>query len=232
MADRVMLSIDGRDVSMAAGATVLDAARAAGADVPTICFHEHCTPNGLCRMCVVEVEGQRALAASCVTLAAEGMRVSTHTPRVERSRRTILELLSSAVDLSHAPEIDEMAREHGADPSRFDGGERREHAVMDDNPMYVRDYSKCVLCWRCVQVCGEDAQYTFALGFGGRGFHTVIATFGDKPMPETTCVFCGQCVAVCPTNAIQPKREWLLESGASPDDVIEIARPSRRRRRD
>lgn len=232
MSDSIALSVDGQAVSVPIGATVLEAARATGADVPTICYHEHCTPNGLCRMCVVEIEGSRTLVASCVTQAAEGMRVQTRTERVERSRRTILEMLSSAVDLSHAPEIQTMARDYAADPARFPDAERREHAVLDDNPMYIRDYSKCVLCWRCVQVCAEDAQYTFALSFGGRGFHTVIATAGDKPMPETTCVFCGQCAAVCPTNAIQPKREWLLENGASPDDVIEIARPNRRRRRE
>ncbi|MCS7040178.1 MAG: 4Fe-4S binding protein, partial [Anaerolineae bacterium] len=92
---------------------------------------------------------------------------------------------------------------------------RREHGpVMVDNPFYVRDYVKCILCWRCVQVCAEDVQFTFALGFNGRGFETSIATFFDRPMPETTCVFCGNCVGVCPTGALKGKREYLAAQGA------------------
>jgi predicted molibdopterin-dependent oxidoreductase YjgC len=85
--------------------------------------------------------------------------------------------------------------------------------------MFVRDYSKCLLCWRCVQVCAEDAQYTFAINFDGRGFETQISTFFDKAIPETSCVLCGQCVAVCPTGALKPKREFLLEQGMSPQDI-------------
>jgi predicted molibdopterin-dependent oxidoreductase YjgC len=96
--------------------------------------------------------------------------------------------------------------------------------------MYLRDYAKCVLCWRCVQVCAEDAQYTYAINFSGRGFETQIGTFFDKPLPETTCVFCGQCVGVCPTNALKPKREWLLEQGFSLEQVLASTRQERRRR--
>ena len=101
--------------------------------------------------------------------------------------------------------------------------------MIDDNPMFVRDYAKCVLCWRCVQVCAEDAQYTFALSFDGRGYETQIGTFFDKPMPETTCVFCGQCVGVCPTGALKPRREWLLEQGKTPDEILTLTRSDRRR---
>ena len=108
---------------------------------------------------------------------------------------------------------------------------RRERPVIDDNPMYVRDYANCILCWRCVQVCAEDAQYTFALSFDGRGFETQIGTFFDRAMPETTCVFCGQCVGVCPTNALKPRREFLLEEGKTPDEIMELSRSERRRRR-
>jgi predicted molibdopterin-dependent oxidoreductase YjgC len=159
------------------------------------------------------------------------MNVQTRSPRVERSRRTILEMLNSAVDLSEAPEIQEMLAGYSADMVRFPAAESREAPVLDDNPMYVRDYAKCVLCWRCVQVCAEDAQYTFALNFSGRGYETQIATFFDRPMPETTCVFCGQCVGVCPTGALKPKREWLLEQGMSPDDIMNLTRTERKRRR-
>ncbi len=97
--------------------------------------------------------------------------------------------------------------------------------------MYVRDYAKCVLCWRCVQVCADDAQYTYAINFKGRGFETQIGTFFDLPMPATTCVFCGQCVGVCPTGALKPKREWLLEQGMTPDEILQVTRSERRRKR-
>jgi predicted molibdopterin-dependent oxidoreductase YjgC len=90
---------------------------------------------------------------------------------------------------------------------------------LDDNPFYIRDYSKCVLCWRCVQACGDDLQFTYALSLGGRGHATRIATFADAPMPETTCVFCGNCVAVCPTNALKNKTEHFLERGMDYDQI-------------
>ena len=226
----VNLTIDGQPIAVPAGTTLLQAARSLGEEIPTICYHEACTSNGLCRMCVVEVEGARVLAASCVAQVSEGMKVQTRTPRVERSRRTILEMLNSAVDLSQAPEIQAMQADYAAELERFPDAAARQVPVLDDNPMYVRDYSKCVLCWRCVQVCAEDAQYTFALNFSGRGFETMIATFFDKPMPETTCVFCGQCVGVCPTGALKPKREWLLEQGRTPDEIMQLTRTERRRK--
>jgi NADP-reducing hydrogenase subunit HndD len=97
--------------------------------------------------------------------------------------------------------------------------------------MYIRDYSKCILCWRCVQVCAEDAQFTYAINFKGRGFDTGIGTFFDKPMPETTCVFCGQCVGVCPTGALKSKREALLEEGFSLDEIMQSTRGGKKRRR-
>jgi predicted molibdopterin-dependent oxidoreductase YjgC len=158
------------------------------------------------------------------------MVVHTRSERVERSRRTILEMLSSAVDLSEAPGIQPMLTDYAADPRRFPQAERRDVPLLDDNPMYLRDYAKCVLCWRCVQVCADDAQYTYAINFSGRGFDTQIGTFFDKPLPETTCVFCGQCVGVCPTNALKPKREWLLEQGLSLEQIMASTRPARRRR--
>ncbi|MBP7691716.1 MAG: (2Fe-2S)-binding protein [Anaerolineales bacterium] len=230
MAD-VTLTIDGQPVTVPAGTTLLKAAAEIGQAIPTICYHEHCTANGLCRMCVVEVEGARLLQPACLVPAAEGMRVKTRSERVERSRRTIVEMLNASVDLSQAPEIQTQLQDYGADRARFPEAERRERPVIDDNPMYVRDYAKCILCWRCVQVCADDAQYTFALTFDGRGYETQIGTFFDKPMPATTCVFCGQCVGVCPTNALKPKREWLLELGQTPDEIMAQTRSGRRRRR-
>ncbi len=229
--NHVTLTIDGQPVSVPAGSTILKAAAMLGIEVPTICYHEACTSNALCRLCVVEVEKQRLLQPACVAQVSDNMVVHTRTQRVERSRRTILEMLDSAVDLSEAPEIQVQMDDYGVDHNRFPAAERRNPPLIDDNPMYVRDYAKCVLCWRCVQVCAEDAQYTFALNFDGRGFETQIGTFFDQPMPDTTCVFCGQCVGVCPTGALKPRREWLLEQGKTPDEIMQVSRSERRSRR-
>ena len=160
------------------------------------------------------------------------MQVQTRSEKVVRARKTILEMLVSSVDLSDSPEIQKMMAEYGASSDRFPDSERREIEVKDDNPMYLRDYEKCVLCWRCVQVCAEDAQYTFALSFNGRGYETEIGTFFNSPMPATSCVFCGQCVGVCPTGALKPKREFLLEQGMSPEEitVMSSGRKDRRKR--
>jgi NADH dehydrogenase/NADH:ubiquinone oxidoreductase subunit G len=230
MPDEVTLTIDGTPVTVQAGTTILKAAEQIGEKIPTICYHEACTANALCRLCVVEVEGARVLSPSCVAQVSEGMKVQTRSPKVERSRRTILEMLASAVDLSEAPEIQSHMQAYVAQEGRFPEGERRQPPLLDDNPMYVRDYSKCVLCWRCVQVCANDAQYTYAINFKGRGFETSIGTFFDKSMPATTCVFCGQCVGVCPTGALKPKREWLLEQGMTPDELMQMTRSERKRK--
>jgi NADH dehydrogenase/NADH:ubiquinone oxidoreductase subunit G len=231
MANEITLTLDGKEISVESGTILLDAARENSADVPTICYHEATTANGLCRMCVVEVEGMRLLQPACVVKAAEGMKVKTRSEKVDRSRKTILEMLASTMDLSDAPEILTMMDEYTASGERFPDAERRESEVKDDNPMYVRDYSKCLLCWRCVQVCAEDAQYTYAINFEGRGYETQIGTFFDKAIPETTCVLCGQCVGVCPTGALKPKRQYLLEQGVSAEE-ISVLNVGRKRRKE
>jgi NADH dehydrogenase/NADH:ubiquinone oxidoreductase subunit G len=232
MADTITLTIDDRKVSVPIGTTILQAAEQLGIHIPTICYHPALTANAVCRICVVEVQGGRVLQPACVVQASEGMVVHTRSERVIRSRRTILEMLVSTVNLDEAPEILALFEEYGVDPTRFDGGAKRDFELLDDNPFYVRDYSQCVMCWRCVQVCAEDAQFAFALSYGERGFHSHIATFFDAPMPSTTCVFCGQCVGVCPTGALKPKREWGLEQGMDYDQIREITRKGKRRRDD
>ncbi|MCC7352701.1 MAG: (2Fe-2S)-binding protein [Anaerolineae bacterium] len=177
MTDTVTLTIDGNQVTVPAGTTLLDAAAQIGITIPTTCYHPTLTANGLCRVCSVEVEGARTLVSSCVAKVAEGMVVHTESERVRRSRRTILEMLASAVDVSEAPEIVAQMQQYGVDAGRFAGTERREIPLLDDNPFYIRDYAKCILCWRCVQVCAEDVQHTFALNLSGRGFETTIGTF-------------------------------------------------------
>lgn len=226
----ITLTIDGRALDVEPDLTLLEAAAQAGIVIPTICWHPATTSNGLCRMCVVEVEGMRLLQPACVVKAAQGMQVRTRSERIDRARRTLLEMLAASVDLSDSPEILSMMQEYGASPQRFPEAERREVDIKDDNPMYIRDYAKCVLCWRCVQVCADDAQYTYAINFSGRGYETQIGTFFDSPMPATTCVFCGQCVGVCPSGALKPKREFLLEQGHSPDEIV-VMNSGRKRRK-
>ncbi len=231
MSETVTLTIDGQQITVPTGTTILDAAAQAGIDIPVICYHPHLSANGLCRICSVDV-GWRVQAAACVTECADGMEVHTRNEAVERGRRTILELLNSTIDLSEAPEIVAMMAEYGADETRFDAGKRRESPIYDDNPFYVRDYNQCLNCWRCVQVCAEDAQYAFALTFDGRGFDTAIGTFMGDGMTDTTCVFCGQCVGVCPTGALKPKRQALLEQGENPDDIFFQTRGGRKLKKD
>jgi predicted molibdopterin-dependent oxidoreductase YjgC len=186
------------------------------------------TANGLCRVCSVEA-GWRVQAAACVAPCQQGMEVKTQSQEVRRGRRVILEMLASTVDLAEAPEILALLEEYEADTERFQEGKRREFPVYDDNPFYIRDYNQCINCWRCVQICAEDAQYTFALNFDGRGFDTSIGTFMDNGMMDTTCVFCGQCVGVCPTGALKPKRQALLEEGTDPDEIFWQTRRKRKK---
>ena len=231
MTENITLVIDGKEFTVEQGKTLLDAARENGMDIPTICWHEATKANGLCRMCVVEVEGMRVLQPACIVEAGAGMKVQTRSEKVIRARKTILEMLASTMDLSDAPEILTMMDEYGASAERFPDAERRESEVKDDNPMFIRDYSKCLTCWRCVQVCADDAQYTFAINFSGRGYETQIGTFFDKSIPETTCVLCGQCVGVCPTGALKPKRQFMLEQGMSPQE-ISVLNTGRKRRKE
>jgi predicted molibdopterin-dependent oxidoreductase YjgC len=209
----VTLSVDGEDVSVPQGATVLDACRAAGKDVPTLCYLETLTPVNVCRVCVVELEGARVLVPACSRKAEQAMRIHTDSPRVRTSRKVVLELLASSVDLSIAPEVQGMLCEYGADPDRFgrrDAIATTAQPVKVDNDLYVRDYAKCVLCYKCVEACGTDAQNTFAIAVAGRGFDARISTELDVPLPESACVYCGNCIAVCPTGALMAKPEFEL----------------------
>jgi NADH dehydrogenase/NADH:ubiquinone oxidoreductase subunit G len=227
----ITLTIDDQTITVPKGTTILRAAQQIKKEIPTICYHPHFTAPSLCRMCVVEVEKSRVLVQSCSRECENGMVVRTNTPRVQQARKMILELLHSAVDVSEAPEIQAYTRQYGADAQRFGDGARRDLPRHDDNPFYIRDYSKCILCWRCVQACGEDVQWTFAIHKAGRGFETRIATFFDQPIPESTCVYCGNCVQACPTGALKAKREFWIESGRDVNELVRHSRLERRRKR-
>lgn len=228
----IAFKLDGQDITVAEGTTILEAAEQLGKEVPIICYHDATTPNGLCRMCVVDVDGGRLLQPACIAECSAGSEVETRNERVERSRRTILEMLDSSVDLSEAPELQDMMSDYSAESERFPDAKRREHEIIDDNPFFVRDYEQCVLCWRCVQVCAEDAQFTFALTLKGRGHDTQVSTAHEIAMTDSPCVFCGQCVGVCPTGALKAKAEWGLQQGLSHEEIRQSTKRQRRKNKD
>lgn len=232
--EQVDLTIDGRKVSVPGGSTLLDATRSLGIDTPTLCYLETLTPVNVCRVCVVELEGSRALVPSCSRKAEPGMVVHTASERVRHSRRLVLELLASSVDLSlGSPELKRWISEYGARPERFGAAapgacprdethtgkhtpcapgraETVAQPVKIDNELYARDYSRCILCYKCVSACGTDAQNTFAIAVAGRGFDARISTEFDLPLGDSACVYCGNCIGVCPTGALQPRTELDL----------------------
>jgi predicted molibdopterin-dependent oxidoreductase YjgC len=252
MPKRVTLQIDGVEVSVPAGSTILEACRAQGLDIPTLCYLENLTPVNVCRVCVVEVKGSRVLAPACSRAVEEGMEVQTESERVRHSRKVVLEFLGSSVDLSLAgPQVPngDAARyreRYAADPARFgaptepaaaaerDGrgpghhhsptGEHAVHAetvaqpVKVDNNLYVRDYSKCILCYKCVEACGDDAQNTFAIAVAGRGFDARISTEWNVGLPDSACVYCGNCIGVCPTGALMFKSEHDMRAAGTWDE--------------
>jgi len=242
----VEVMLDGRTVAVPAGSTILDACRAEGIDVPTLCFLESLTPVNACRICVVEVAGSRVLVPACSRRIEPGMEVLTGSERVRHSRKMVLELLGSAVDLSLAPGLAEMMVEYGADPTRFGSPappagtgvrEAREPGRHDppsgalaetaaqpakvDNGLYVRDYARCILCYRCVEACGTDAQNTFAIAVAGRGFDVRISTEYDAPLTASACVYCGNCIGVCPTGALVFRSEHEMRAAGTWDEAAQ-----------
>jgi predicted molibdopterin-dependent oxidoreductase YjgC len=213
---QVALEVDGEPVEVAKGATLLDACRALGKEIPTLCFLETLTPVNACRVCVVELEGARVLAPACSRRVEPGMKVRTRSERVDLSRKLVLELLGSSVDLDTAPGLAELIAEYGAEPGRFGAAAATvAQPLKVDNDLYVRDYGKCVLCYKCVEACGEDAQNTFAIAVAGRGFDAHISTEWDVPLPTSACVYCGNCIAVCPTGALMAKPEHDLRAAGA-----------------
>jgi predicted molibdopterin-dependent oxidoreductase YjgC len=236
----VEMTIDGTPLSVPHDMTILEACRAQGIDIPTLCTLSTLTPEGVCRLCVVDT-GARALTPSCSAKVAQGMTVETENEKVRHSRKLVLELLASSVDLDLAgPELPDGSlraymERYDADPSRFgppsptapagvrDAAEAGHHHAPDgataetvatpvkvDNDLYIRDYSKCILCYKCVEACGVDAQNTFAISVAGRGLGARVSTEFDISLTESACVFCGNCINVCPTGALMFRSEYEL----------------------
>jgi len=236
----VTFTIDGQSCTVEEGTTILRAAESLGLSIPTLCYLETLEPVNACRLCVVEVEGARVLAPACSRAAEEGMKVHTASARVRHARRLVLELLASSVDLSTAPGLAELIEEYDAQPARFgepaapsndgvrDARIPGHHVVAEpgkaatvaqpvkvDNELYVRDYAKCVLCYKCVEACGPDHQNTFAIAVAGRGFDARISTEFALPLPDTACVYCGNCIAVCPTGALMASSEHAMRAAGT-----------------
>ena len=215
----IEIKIDGKPVSVDEGSTILDAAKKLGIDTPTLCFLESLTPVNVCRVCVVELEGARTLVPACSRKVEPNMSIKTDSEPVRLSRRLVLEFLASSVDLSASPAMQAYMGWYGAHPERF-GANRATVAqpVKIDNELYVRDYSKCVLCYKCVEACGVDAQNTFAIVVAGRGFSAHVATEFDVPLPDSACVYCGNCIGVCPTGALMFKSEYDMRQAGTWDE--------------
>ncbi len=214
-------TVDGHEIQAPEGTTILEACRRIGIDTPTLCYLETLTPVNVCRVCVVEVEGSRVLVPACSRKLEAGMKIQTDSERVRHSRRVVLEFLGSSVDISlTAPEVQGWMNRYGADANRFGPAAATvEHPVMVDNELYVRDYSRCILCYKCVEACGVDAQNTFALGVAGRGFDAHISTEFTTPLPESACVYCGNCIGVCPTGALMFKSEYDMRQAGTWDET-------------
>jgi len=216
----VDVTIDGQQVRVPEGATLLDACRQQGIDTPTLCYLENLPPVNVCRVCVVEVEKSRTLVPACSRKAEPGMVVHTDSDRVAASRRMVLEFLASSVDMElTAPEVRHWMERYGADPARYGAAAQTvAQPVKYDNDSYVRDYSRCILCYKCVEACGEVAQNTFAITVAGRGFDARISTEFDVGLPDSACVYCGNCIGVCPTGALMPASEYRMRQAGTWDE--------------
>jgi predicted molibdopterin-dependent oxidoreductase YjgC len=212
----VRLSIDGKMIDAPQGSGLLDAARENGLTIPTLCYHRDLSPTGNCRICVVEVQGQRFLQAACVTNVWEGMVVQTHSDRVVRSRRSTLELMLAnhpqdclVCDSSGSCELQDLAYDYQVVVPKWGSKGTRYPVDSDPNPFIRVDFNKCILCRRCVLAC-EEVQGRNVWGVAYRGFEEMIVAGANTTLLEARCESCGQCSAYCPTGALSDKLSYGL----------------------
>jgi NADP-reducing hydrogenase subunit HndD len=214
--------LNGKKVQFKPGQMILEAARKKGVDIPTLCFLKDAMPTGACRICLVDVKGARSLMASCSTPVVENMEVLTDTPRVHQTRKMVVEFLLGSgrhdcmvCEANGDCRLQDLAYQYGIMEPKFKSSETR-YPVEDENPLIIRDFSRCILCGRCVQACNEIVV-NCAISQGYRGAKSKVVTGGDAPYHESECVFCGQCVEVCPVGALTEKkakgaaRNWETE---------------------
>lgn len=217
----INLTINGKAVSVEAGTTIMEAAKTVGINIPNLCYDKSLSLFGGCRLCVVEIEGNRKLESSCTTKVKEGMVVHTDTPRLRKVRRDILDLLYSnhpqdclACDKTGDCKLQDYCYEYGVRKGSF-VGEVKKYPIDAQNPVMIRNQSKCIKCGKCVRVC-KEVQVTSTIDFVNRGFDSFINTGNDIPLNTENCRLCGQCISVCPTAALLNKqlmgtRKWETE---------------------
>lgn len=225
--DMINVKINGRDYSVPAESTVLEACRYAGIDIPTLCYLKDINQIGACRLCLVEVVGARGLVTACVYPANEGMEILTNTAKVQAARKTNIELVLSAHEKkclscirSTNCELQKFANDFGADADYFKGA-APEKAIDTSTAFLVRDNNKCILCRRCVGAC--EHQGIGAIGAVNRGFDTEIAPAFDKTLSETSCISCGQCIVACPVGALYEKDDTARVFEALSDPTKHVA---------
>ena len=230
--ERIRVTIDGSPVEVDPGSTILDAARKAGVHIPTLCYHPELRQEGSCRLCVVEVEGMRSLAASCVYPASEGMNIKTNSQSVRKTRKAIVELLLAnhpadcLVCTRHgACELQDLSHRLNVRKVRFKG-EQREMAIDESSTSIVRDPNKCILCGRCLRIC-EHTQKVSAIGLAHRGSKAVVTTPFNHGLADGPCVSCGQCNKVCPVAALHERdaaeKTWQALNSPEVHTVVQVA---------